>query len=142
MNTNTNAIGLPVERLGPYPPAGLLETITCKDKRDGRVLVVNTKDLGSRLFPTNRFVELTGAELDAIEFEQTVPESKPIRHSLYTAKDLDLPTMRIRELKMLPEYALIPDDQKKKFRIKEQFVKAILQVRCDQPETPKSRVTF
>lgn len=142
MNPHINANSLPVERLGPYPPAGLLETVTCKDKRDGRVLVVNTKDLGSKLFPKNRFIELTGAELDELEIEQVTPESKPIRHSLYTAKDLDLPTMRVGELKKLLEYDLIPDDQKKKLRTKQHFVDAILQVRKDQPETPKSRVTF
>lgn len=140
MNNLQTANGPPPEILGPFPPSGLLETITCKDRRNGSILKMNVRDFGGKLFPKKYFEELTVGEKDEIELAITTPAADPVRHSLFSAEELA--TMPVSDLKKLPEYKQLADSVRKKLRTKQQYVDAFIQVRQDVPVTPNLRATF
>lgn len=139
-NSNLTASGLPFENLGPFPPAGLLETVQCRDKVSGQVVRINEKDYGGKRYPKKRFALLSGDELDELELEQTEQSAPPVRHSLFTEDEL--PTMRVAELKQLPEFSQISEKDRKKLRNKQDYITAIMNVRQNVPETPRTRATF
>lgn len=140
MSESTTASILPPERLGPFPRAGLLDTLLCRDKKNGRILKINEKDFGGTLFPKAEFVELSGDELDDLALEEVTIKAPPVRHSLYS--EGELATLRVSDLKKLPEFEQLSDSVRKKLRTKQNYVDALLQVREDVPETAKQRATF
>lgn len=119
--------------LGPIAPASHLEKLRVTRKRDGVEMFVNARDFGvhekdkdtgkiTKRFPFTPTHYSIVEDFDPdIEAEYLEPE-KVI--SLYTPEDLA--TMKIAELRLVPEFLRIPINDRRSLRTKQDYVDAIL----------------
>ena len=122
ITTITQDLNIKVD-LGELPEAKRLPTVYLRRKIDGALVKANQSDYGKeRMFLPRDYTELTDYDPDiGIDRDRSPPK---IYDSLYTADDLA--AMPVRDIRKLPEFSRVTEDERKALKSKQDYVDIIL----------------
>lgn len=117
--------------LGELPLSKRLPTMRVQRKVDGVAMKINVSDFEEKgLYPPSLHIEMENSDpYEGVDFRGEVEQREET--SLFS--DDDLATLTIKQLRELPEFTRISEDERKTLRKKDSYIAALIRVR--KPDT-------